>query len=48
MHRSLKQRSPLATQTASEEWPIGDVIDLNRARRRDLHDGLIHEYELAA
>jgi hypothetical protein len=46
-HRSLKQRSPLATQMASEEWPIADVIDLNRARRHDLLGRLIHEYALA-
>jgi transposase InsO family protein len=47
-HRSLKQRSPLATQMASEHWPIADVVDLDRVRRRDLLRGLIHEYELAA
>jgi hypothetical protein len=33
---------------AKEEWPIADVIDLDRVRRRDLLGGLIHEYELAA
>jgi hypothetical protein len=33
---------------ASEHWPIADVVDLDRVRRRDLLRGLIHEYELAA
>jgi len=30
------------------EQPIGEVIDLDRVRRRDLLGGLIHEYQLAA
>jgi putative transposase len=46
-HRSLRQRAPLATAMGSER-PIGDVIDLDRVRRRDELGGLIHEYELAA
>jgi hypothetical protein len=33
---------------AREEQPIGDVIDLDQVRRRDLLGGLIHEYQLAA
>jgi transposase InsO family protein len=47
-HRSLEQRSPLATVMPSEERPIAEVIDLDRVRRHDLLGGLIHEYELAA
>lgn len=42
-HRALGQRSPL-----SGDQPIGDVIDLDRLRRRDLLGGLIHEYQLVA
>jgi putative transposase len=47
-HRALQQRPPLRTSPASEEQPAGQVIDLERVRRRDLLGGLIHEYELAA
>jgi putative transposase len=42
-HRALGQRPPLRS-----EQPLAEVIDLERIRRRDLLDGLIHEYELAA
>jgi hypothetical protein len=31
-----------------DEHTVGEVIDLDRVRRRDLLGGLIHEYELAA
>jgi putative transposase len=47
-HRALAQRPPLRTQPPSDEQAIGEVIDLDRVRRRDLLGGLIHEYELAA
>ncbi len=47
-HRALGQRSPLPTLPPPGEHPIGEVIDLNRLRRRDLLGGLIHEYRLAA
>jgi putative transposase len=42
-HRALGQQPPL-----SDEQPLADVIELDRLRRRDLHGGLIHEYQLAA
>jgi transposase InsO family protein len=42
-HRALGQRPPL-----SEEQPLGEAIDLDRLRRRDVLGGLIHEYHLAA
>jgi putative transposase len=47
-HRSLEQRAPLATLTATDERAIAEVIDLDRVRRRDLLGGLIHEYRRAA
>jgi putative transposase len=47
-HRSLEQLPPLVTPTATEERPAADVIQLDRVRRRDRLDGLIHEYDLAA
>ena len=47
-HRSLEQRSPLATVMPSEERPVAEVIHLDRVRRHDLLGGLIHEYEPAA
>jgi len=31
-----------------DEQAIGNAIDLDRVRRRDLLGGLIHEYQLAA
>jgi putative transposase len=46
-HRSLGQRTPLRT-TSPTGKPTGEVIDLDRVRRRDLLGGLIHEYRLAA
>ena len=47
-HRALDQRSPLANgQTPTDEGP-GEVIPLDRIRRRDRLGGLIHEYHLAA
>jgi hypothetical protein len=47
-HRALAQRPPLRTPPPRDEQAIGEVIDLDRVRRRDLLGGLIHEYELAA
>jgi putative transposase len=47
-HRSLRQRPPLSKPPPLDEEAIGDAIDLDRVRRRDLLGGLIHEYELAA
>jgi putative transposase len=47
-HRALAQRPPLSTPPPRDEQTIGEVIDLDRVRRRDLLGGLIHEYELAA
>jgi transposase InsO family protein len=47
-HRALGQRPPLHTLRPPGEHPIGEVIDLNHVRRRDLLGGLIHEYRLAA
>jgi transposase InsO family protein len=35
-HRSLGQRSPLATLMPSDERPIAEGIDLDRVRRHDL------------
>jgi putative transposase len=47
-HRALQRRPPLCTSPAGVEQPVGEVIDLERVRRRDLLGGLIHEYELPA
>jgi putative transposase len=47
-HRSLRQRTPLGTLAPVEEQAIGNAINLDRVRRRDLLGGLIHEYQLAA
>jgi transposase InsO family protein len=47
-HRALAQRPPLGMLPPSYEQPVADVIDLDRACRRDLLGGLIHEYQLAA
>lgn len=47
-HRALAQRPPLRTPPPPDEQAIGEVIDLDRVRCRDLLGGLIHEYELAA
>jgi transposase InsO family protein len=46
-HRALGQWSPLSTLPSTGE-PTGEVLDLDRVRRRDLLGGLIHEYRLAA
>ena len=45
--RSLGQRPPLRPDPSTGK-PIGEVIDLDRVRRRDRLGGLIREYELAA
>jgi putative transposase len=47
-HRALNQWPPLRTLPPTGEQPIGEVIDLDRVRRRDLLGGLVHEYRLAA
>jgi transposase InsO family protein len=47
-HRSLEQRPPCSEPPLSDEQAMADVIDLDRARRRDLLGGLIREYRLAA
>jgi putative transposase len=46
-HRALEQRPPL-TQPPPLDQRVGEVISLERVRRRDLLGGLIHEYVLAA
>jgi transposase InsO family protein len=46
-HRALGQWPPLRTLPSTGE-PTGEVLDLDRVRRRDLLGGLIHEYRLAA
>ena len=47
-HRSLGQRPPLSATAPPEQQPPGEVLRLDRLRRRDRLGGLIHEYELAA
>lgn len=47
-HRSLGQRLPFAQPTATAERVQGEVLRLDRLRRRDRLGGLIHEYRLAA
>jgi len=47
-HRSLAQRPPLAPMAAHGQQAAGEVLLLERLRRRDRLGGLIHEYELAA
>jgi putative transposase len=47
-HRSLGQRPPFAQPTATNERVQGEVLRLDRLRRRDRLGGLIHEYRLAA
>jgi transposase InsO family protein len=47
-HRSLNQRPPLAVVPPVEERCAGEVLALDRLRRRDRLGGLIHEYHLAA
>jgi len=47
-HRSLRQQTPLSKLPPVDEQAIGNAIDLDRVRRRDLLGGLIHEYQLAA
>jgi hypothetical protein len=44
--RALDQRPPLGTLPPTREQPVGEVIDLDCVRRRDLLGGLIHEYRL--
>jgi len=47
-HRALGQRPPLALPPASDEQAAGELLLLDRLRRRDRLGGLIHEYQLAA
>jgi putative transposase len=47
-HRSLGQRPPLAQPPPTRERAQGELLTLNRLRRRDRLGGLIHEYQLAA
>ena len=47
-HRSLGQRSPLAPTAPPDEQVPGEVLRLDRLRRRDRLGGLTHEYQLAA
>ena len=47
-HRSLGQRPPLAQPPPTDHLAAGDVIELQRLRRRQRLGGLIHEYQLAA
>jgi hypothetical protein len=47
-HRSLGQRPPLAPTAATDQRAPGEVLPLDRLRRRDRLGGLIHEYQLAA
>ena len=47
-HRSLDQRPPLALPPPPSERAQGEVLALDRLRRRDRLGGLIHEYQLAA
>jgi hypothetical protein len=47
-HRSLGQRPPLALPPPTDEPATGELVLLDRLRRRDRLGGLIHEYQLAA
>jgi putative transposase len=47
-HRSLGQRPPLAQPPPAGERAPGELLALDRLRRRDRLGGLIHEYQLAA
>jgi hypothetical protein len=47
-HRSLEQRPPLTQPPPLNQDRGGEVIELDRVRRRDLLGGRIHEYQLAA
>jgi len=47
-HRSLGQRPPLAQPPPTDEPAAGEILLLDRLRRRDRLGGLIHEYQLAA
>ena len=47
-HRSLNQRPPLAQPPPEHDQGIGELIELDRLRRRERLGGLIHEYQLAA
>ena len=47
-HRSRGRRPPLALVPPLEERCAGEVLALDRLRRRNRLGGLIHEYQLAA
>ena len=47
-YRSLGQRPPLSPVPPLEEAGAGELLALDRVRRRDRLGGLIHEYQLAA
>jgi transposase InsO family protein len=47
-HRSTGQRPPLAPPPPANQGAQGEVLALDRLRRRDRLGGLIHEYQLAA
>jgi putative transposase len=47
-HRSLGQRPPLALPPPTYEPAAGELLLLDRLRRRDRLGGLLHEYQLAA
>ncbi len=47
-HRSLGQRPPLTQTPSADQQATGEVLRLDRLRRRDRLGGLIHEYQLAA
>jgi putative transposase len=47
-HRFLGQRPPLALPPPTDEPAVGELLELDRLRRRDRLGGLIHEYQLAA
>jgi Integrase core domain len=47
-HRALGQRPPLNEPPANDDQATAEVLDFDHVRRRDLLDGLIHEYRLAA
>ncbi len=47
-YRSLGQRPPLTQTPSADQQATGEVLRLDRLRRRDRLGGLIHEYQLAA
>jgi transposase len=47
-HRSLAQRPPFAPSPPADGRTPGEIIALDRIRRRESLGGLIHEYSLAA